>query len=281
VVGSLSETGGGKLDRIIFLLELATIFCALVLLSGILGENESESKGIDFTATPLPSTVPVKWNFSVNLSASGRWHKCFQTVVEGSIGGEIAFGLILVFANRRRASADKIQIRGLELRIEELRDENLKLRKFLAPRHLSPQQMGVLYDFALREYDHDLDILIVGASPETKEYATEIGDCFLRKGWRVLYWLGDPKTVERDVYVEYFGGTDPATAQTARQLKGALCLAGIDHKDTVGCFAQLVRPQHLLSSPGLLANNEYNRVAPIRMYVGEKKDFDPTSDLAD
>jgi len=272
VVGPVSDMVSGKLDRTILVLELITLFCALVLLAGIVGENKSEAKSVDFTASSLPSTRTGGWKFSVNLSPNGRLHKFFQSVVEGSIGGEIAFGLILIFANRKRASADKIQIRGLELKIEELRRSNLKLEERLSPRGLSPSQISALHDFALRLGEHDMDVVVVGSASETKEYADLITYPFRFARWSVRFWSAPPRVSERGISLFFFGGANPEIAQTASDLGAAFSFAGIPCKAAA--------PFMEMGAPGMLMGPtpSHMKIAPIRMYVGEKQNEDGASD---
>jgi hypothetical protein len=260
------ETSHEKLDRKVFRLELLTSFCVLVLVVGVAGESATETRRVEFSASRSSDTEPRL----IGELLPSRLHGVFQGTVIVSLGAELCCGVGLIFANRKRAAADKLEIRELELKLEELRQTNLNLREQLSPRRLSPSQISALHDFALTIGSHDMDVVIVGGLTETKEYAELITFPFRHAGWRVQFWSAPPQLAQRGISVGIFRGGNLETAEAVSGLRTAFDFAKLNCK-TAGLFE--------LELPGTLMGPKPQQmpITHIRMYVGEKEHPKPDS----
>jgi hypothetical protein len=230
-------------------------------------------------ALEICADVVAKWtgqfpNLSVGLHISA------DILIFGGVWGEWTAHRKGMLASKTLTARQETELSRIRLEIveasEKLEAEKIKrlqLERWLAPRRLTESQILALYDFARSSSEHDLDVVIVGSLSDTREYACEIASALQYARWNVVYWQADPKLVQREIYVEFFGGTDPATAAAARGLLAVLKSEGIDCKDEVGFFTELISPKYLYDPP-----TKNQRIAHIRMYVGQKKDFDPTFD---
>jgi hypothetical protein len=186
-------------------------------------------------------------------------------VVEGSIGGEIAFGLILIFASRRRDLAAKKEIGELELK-------RAKLEERLSPRSF-PIDKADEFALQLLPYANQrVDVMICDASPSTGMFAREICWALGMAQWEARFWnLSD--LLVAGINFELLYPQLVETKKASDALIAELASIGIDAFSR-GFFYAESRVVGHVDRPPLETGPDWDdkTCAPIRLYVGVKMD---------
>ncbi len=166
----------------------------------------------------------------------------------------------------------KLQVAKTNLAMEELRRENLKLKGAIAPRGLTPSQFASLRDFALVERWQEMDVLIMGGVGETMDFAQLITMPFRISEWDVRFFRAPAEINERGISIYFPVWAKPEDVNSARDLCAVFSFINMPCKPAASFNADDKRGDPLGKHP------EPDRIAPIRMIVGEKPRPNPTSD---
>jgi len=117
----------------------------------------------------------------------------FAPLVAIGIIGEVVLGWIYVTRSKALHAAEEDDTRSLNLSIETLRKENLKLESRLAPRSLSPQSSAFIMNAMKVFPNQKFDILWYTDDQDSINLAQQIAEILTDAGWtldRSDEWLG-------------------------------------------------------------------------------------------
>jgi hypothetical protein len=110
-VGGSPVTPKIALDTKIFCLEILTLFSALTVVAGLVGEHIFESNKISITPSTNPEIIELRTPQSV----------ASEDAVVAGVAGELLFGILLLLATQKRISIDNVEIAVLAKDAEEMR----------------------------------------------------------------------------------------------------------------------------------------------------------------
>jgi hypothetical protein len=196
--------------------------------------------------------------------STAKWWAEFWTKVEHWAFLGVVITLAVEFVALRLGEPYKKKLDDAkDLKIEQLRSENLKLQEKLAPRTISSEQKVALVKFVESMGPHDLDVIVVGDTYEISSFQQKLLEPFLSAKWRVRVWSAGPGLTVTGIVISVKNNPSPEVESLASQLLTVL------NNSKIGAG---VGPRFDTDLPTVLSGPTWdkNKIAPVRIYLGEK-----------
>lgn len=197
------------------------------------------------------------------LNEAKRWAE-FWTKMEHWAFAGVVITLALEFMALKFGEPHKKKLdEAKDLRIEELRNQNLKLEEQLAPRFLTPIQQSGLQEELSKIGPRGLDVICCNDSAEVFQFSQMLGSPIKSAGWDIRIWTAIGGGVSgTGICVEEKAGSDP---NGLIGLVNALKSQGIDATE-IKFSTNWDKLPCALGGPTW----DPNKIAPIRMWIGVK-----------